>query len=918
MDFREYVRSRLPSLGVPREPEIVDELAQHLEDLYRESLSAGLDHDAAFGRAADALTAGTLAADLRASSSTAIERTVHRATSTLDSTPSPSVAFSSLRRDFRHAARSLLRAPAFAAIAALTLGLGMGATAVIFSGIDALLIEKPAIRDPDRVVQVHTVRRVRGTANPSSGDQLLGASYPHYADLRDSAALDGLAAFTGITLAIENAGTTDQFEAEIVSGNYFEVLGVPALLGRVIGPDDDRVESPARVVVLSHRLWQTRFGARPDVVGQILRLNENAYTVIGVAPRGFAGPLLGRAANVWVPMALQPELDPVSGGPLRDVLGSASLLGARGVGWLDMVGRLGEGQTIATAAAALDTVGQRLAAEYPDSHRDTTASPLPLGAGPGVRANARPVLGLLSGAVALVLLIACANVANLLLTRGLARHREIAVRMALGAGRAQVVRQWLAEAVLLGLLGAGVGLVFAWWGTPLLYGFGIPPAVDVALNGRVLALTLGTGVTTGLVFGLAPIAQLVRLDPAVGLRDRAGFVGTGGRAARARGALVVLQVALSFVLLVGAGLLARTLQEAYAADLGYTVDRMLLVDLSLDERYAGEAGRQLYADALERVNALPGVTAAGAARITVLTGRSRTMGVSSDGQPMRPDRSNMTPARVNVVSQGYLEALGIPILAGRDFDGSDGMQSPSVAIVSRSLAERLWPGEDPIGRMLVREAPLFEVVGVVPDTVYLRATEQEPLPFYYLPLSQQYEDTVTLHVRTAGEPMGVLAAVRDTVRDLDPRVQISNARRLVDEFRSSMSGPRTLARLAGILSGVAILLAAVGLYAVLAYSVRQRAAEVGLRVALGANRLSIVKLVVGLGMRLVATGAALGVVGAIAAMRLVRNQLFGIEPSDPAAWIAVVALLILVGATACAVPVWRALRVPPATVLRNL
>jgi predicted permease len=429
-------------------------------------------------------------------------------------------------------------------------------------------------------------------------------------------------------------------------------------------------------------------------------------------------------------------------------------------------------------------------------------------------------------------------------------------------------------------------------------------------------------VVSGLVFGLAPALQFVRRDPMATLRDDGGFVGAGGRATRLRGTLVVVQVALSFVLLLGAGVFGRALQQAYTMDLGYSVDRMLLVDLSLGERFAPAEGRALYAAALERVATLPGVVAAGAARVTVLSGSSRTVGVSLDGEPIRPDRSNAIPVRTNVVSERYLDTLGVPIVRGRGFDATDYAEAPAVAIISRSLGETLWPGADPIGRKFGGMLGLpgdVTVVGVVPDTVYLRATEADPRPFYYTPLTQIYENAVTLHVRTGGDdPLVVLPAVREAVRALDPRAELTNPRRLVDEHLRSMAPLRTLTTLAAVLSGVAILLAAVGLYGVMAYFVRQRVPEVALRVALGATRKAIAKLVLVRGAKLLGIGAVLGISGAAAGVRLLRGLPLKLEPTDPIAWLAVGVLLAIVGIVACAVPAWRALRVAPATVLRNL
>jgi predicted permease len=779
-----------------------------------------------------------------------------------------------------------------------------------------VLLQSAAVADPDRVVNVYTVWAARATANPGAGDQLGNSSYPDYTDLRDSGVLGGLAAFSGISLTLDTGGLTERIDAQVVSGNYFDVTGVRPAAGRTFSPEEDRIGSPARVAVLSHRLWQRRFGGDPAIVGRPITLNGHAHAVIGVAARGFSGSVLGDTPEVWVPMALQEEVRPPSAGSVRQGLGTARMLHVRHVRWLSMVGRLRDGASIADTAAALDVIGRRLAASYPESNRDLSATAVPLGEGPGLRVRARPVLRLLTGAVILVLLIACANVAGLLLARAVTRRREVAVRMAIGAGRGQLVQQWLTEAVMLGVLGAAGGLIVARLGAPVLHGFGIPDGVDLSVSSRVLAFTLVTGVATGLIFGLAPVLQLIRRDTLTALRDEGGAVATGARATRLRSTFVVVQVALSLVLLVAAGLFLRTVQRAYAVDLGYRVDRMLVAEISPGASYTPETGQAFYAGLLGRLNGLPGVEAAGVARVTVLSGMARTLPVSVDGQPLRPDRSNAIPARANVVSERYLEAMGIPVVRGRGFQVSDVQTSPAVVIVSRSLADRMWPNADPIGQTLVSMSRL-EVVGVVPDTVYLSVTERDPRPVFYLPLTQNYESGVTLHVRTAGDPLAMLPAVRQIVRDLDPRMVLTRPRRLVDEFDRSIAAQRTMATFVGLLSGIALLLAAVGLYGVLAYATRQRTPEVGLRLALGATPASILRLIVMHGARLMAMGAGLGFAGAFFSVRYVRNQLFGVAPTDPVTWLAVFALLALIGLAACVVPARRAMRIDPAAALRS-
>jgi predicted permease len=922
MDFRSRVRARLPGLKIPRDAEIVEELAQHLEDLYHEGLDAGLDHAAAWSRASDALPAAAdeLARALRSAGRTPRGQVADRVRAALDEpAPSTSGAFSmitGLRRDVRYAVRTLVRQSGLTAVIVITLALGIGGTAAVFSAVDAVLLKSVPVAEPDRVVNVFTVWAARATTNPGAGAQLGTSSYPDYVDLRDSGVLGGLATFAGISLTLDIDGITERIGGQVVSGNYFDVTGVRPAAGRAFNPDEDRIGSPARVAVLSHRLWQRRFGGDAGTVGRSITLNGNAYRVIGIAPRGFAGSVLGGVPELWVPMALQEEVRPPSAGSVRRSLGSARLLNVRDARWLSMVGRLKDGASIADTAAALDVVGLRLASAYPESNRDLSATAVPLGDGPGIRTRTRPVLWLLTAAVILVLLIACANVAGLLLARAVTRRREVAVRMAIGAGRAQLVQQWLTEAVILGVLGAAGGLIVARLGTPMLYGFGIPEGVDLGLSSRVFAFTLVTGAGTGLIFGLAPVLQLIRRDTLTALRDEGGSVATGSRATRLRSTFVVLQVALSLVLLVGAGLFLRTVQRAYAVDLGYRVDRMLVAEIEPGSSYSPEAGQAFYSELLGRLNGLPGVVAAGAARVTVLSGSARTLPVSVDGQPLRQDRSNVIPARANVVSEGYFEAMGIPVLRGRGFKASDVQTSPGVVIVSRSLADRLWPDADPIGRILISMSRL-EVVGVVPDTVYLSATERDPRPIFYVPLAQNYESGVTLHVRTSGDPLAVLPAVRQIVRDLDSRLVLTGPRRLVDEFDRSMTTARTMATFVGLLSGIALLLAAVGLYGVIAYATRQRTSEVGLRLALGATPASILTMIVLRGARLMAMGAVLGFAGAFAAMRYVRNQLFGVEPTDPLTWLAVFALLLVIGLLACAIPARRAMRIDPAAALRS-
>ena len=489
--------------------------------------------------------------------------------------------FADLRRDLRYAVRMLARTPGFTVVICLTLALGIGANAVIFSAVDAVLLQRAPVSDPASLVSIYTT-------SSDGRDPFSTTSYPDYMDLRDSGVLQGVAVFASVPFVLQGSGGAESVPGELVSGNFFDVLRVKVLLGRTFSADEDRAGAPVRVVVLSHEMWTNRFGAEPSTVGRTITLNGNAYTVVGVAPRGFTGPILGRAPEMWAPAALQPELRPPSAG-LRRSLGGSNMLGTRGPRWLNVIARLAPGSTAASIASAAAVVAARLQTAYPATNRGRGFTVVALGEGPGVRSSTRPMLRLLSGAVVLVLLIACANVASLLLARAVSRRREIAVRTAVGAGRGRLVRQWLTESVLLAVFGSLGGLFIAWWGGPLLYQFGIPESVPLGVTSRVFLFTLSIAVGSGLLFGLAPVLQTTRRNTIDALRDEGGAVASGAGAMRMRSLFVVAQVALSLMLLVGAGLFLRTLRSAASVDLGYDVDRILLADINMDVRGYSQA-----------------------------------------------------------------------------------------------------------------------------------------------------------------------------------------------------------------------------------------------------------------------------------------------------------------------------------------
>jgi putative ABC transport system permease protein len=822
---------------------------------------------------------------------------------------------SDLSRDVRYALRALLRAPTFAATVIATLALGIGANAVIFSAVDAVLLRDAPVASPDSLVDVYT----------SSGNNLYSnSSYPDYFDLRDSGTFASLAAYTPVSITMDANGQPEPLAGQLVSGNYFEVLGVRVPLGRGFTADHDRLGAPVRVAVISHALWQRVFNADRSLIGRTIRLNSNPYTLIGVAPPGFAGPVLGVATDVWVPTALQPEVDPPSAA-VRRSRGHSGTFDLRRSRGLNMVGRLPGGASIDQVASRAEVISSRLQAAYPETNRNRRFTLAPFGEGRGLRVATRPVLRQLAGVVWLVLMVACVNVASLLLGRAVSREREVAVRIAIGASRARLVRQWLTESMLLGILGSIGALLVIGVSTPLLHAFVIPEAVDLSVNARVLAFTLIAGVGSGLLFGLAPVFQALRRNTTAALRAEGVTVATGARATWLRGAFVVLQVAVSLVLLVGAGLFLRTLENAYSVELGYRVDQTLIASLNLEARgyFEGgsrgpDAGLAVYEQILSRVEALPDVVAASAARMTVLSGGARSSAVSTDGRPIEKDNSNALGVRANVVSRRYFETMNIPILHGRVFTAADGPNTPRVTIVTKSLADWLWPHEDPLGKTLRDESSqLLVIVGVVPDTVYTSTLEREKPLTYYLLLAQNYESGVALHVRAASNPMLLVPAIREAVRQVDGQLAVERPQVLRDVLDRSLSRQRMMATLVGLFGASALLLAVCGLYGVMAHAASQRTAEIGIRLAMGAQPASIVSLLLGQGLRLLGIGLAIGLTGALLGTRYIEAQLFGVTATDPLTFVSVCVVLGTAGLAASVIPAVRAMRLDPIIALRR-
>ena len=802
----------------------------------------------------------------------------------------------------RQALRGIRRAPGFATLVIATLALGIGATTAIFSVVHAVLLRPLPYRDADRLVVVHHFY-------PSLDNLEASVSAPGFADYREKVrSFASVAVMTWWQPNLTGRGEPERLRGARVSGAYFSTLGVAPALGRTLRPDEDH---PGRehVVVLSDAFWRRRFGADPRVVGQSLVLNGVAHEVVGVMPAGFRDPFTVRA-ELWRPIALTAE----------------QLTGGRTNEWLMLVARLAPGTTLDRSRVELRTLATQLKREFPDDYPPDwtlTAKDLhEMSAG-----KVRPALLVLLGAVGFVLLIAAANVANLLLARGAGRLREVAVRTALGAKRGHLVRQLLVESVVLALVGGALGVLLAVGGVQALRALATDAlaGADVRVDGVVLAFALGVSTVVGLLFGLAPAMQMSRPELQGVLREGGrGAVGDGG-AQLARRVLVVAEVALALVLLTGAGLLGRSFVQLQRVSPGFDPQGVLTMTLALPQaKYASDTQRVAFFDALlPRLAALPGVQAVGAFSDLPFGGGNSTSSFTAEGY--QPPAGAPGPwGDYRVVVPGFHEALRIPLVRGRLFGRADGMSAPRVAVVDEETARRFWPGQDPIGRRIsydsrpgTEEPEWIQVVGVV-GHARQEGLDDEPRPQVYLPYAQSARNgAMSVVLRTSGTPGRFVASVREAVRGVDRDQPISDVRTMEERIDASV-GPRRLSMLLlGLFAGVALLMACLGLYGLMAYAVAQRTRELGLRMAIGAPQRSVLGLVVRQGLALALIGSAIGVAGSLALTRVIEGQLYATRAADPLTLGAVVVLLILVTLLATLVPAHRATRIDPVVALRS-
>jgi len=804
----------------------------------------------------------------------------------------------------------LLKSPGFTFFVVVTLGLGIGLNTAIFSLVNAILFRPLPFEGAERIVALD-----RG----DFGDFF---SYLDYTEYRDrSEVFESLSAWSYAPISVGSGQTTELRFGQIVTGEYFQTLAVEAALGRVLTPEDDKVEGGHSVAVLSHPYWRRAYGGSSSAVGKVVPLNGHPFRIIGVAPEGFVGAFPAFTPDVWVPMMMQEQIMPDGAGRLH----------SRHGGWLRVIGRLKSGISIEQASMRIDGVAEHLVEIDPERYKDENAfltHPSGIGMPPEARPMALGLSAVIMSMVGLVLLVACANVANLLLARSTARRGEIAIRLALGAGRVRIVRQLLTESGLLALLAGAVGLLLSGGGMSLAkvlmpeLPYNMSLATDFSFDGRVFGYAVAISMLTGVVFGLAPALQVTKANVVPALKDDVGARGTGARRSRLRGALVVAQVAVSLVLLISAGLFVRSLRTATAIDPGFDHENVLAVSLAFALHDEGSDTKDaFFAPLLERVRAIPGVESASVDQCIPLGFTQSGSDYWVEGRPPRLDadgEEDPDSSFSSIVSEGGFKTLGISLLRGRDFNEFDVRDRPGVVIVNKALADRNWPGESVLGQQISlegAEGPFLEIVGVASTVKYIFIGEQ-PRSFLYLPFSQNYDPNMNLLVRASGDPMALLPPVLSVIRDLNPDVTPADTRILSGWIGFALLPAKLAAMLFGLFGVVAILIASVGLYGVMSYTVGRRTREIGIRVALGAQQGDVLRLILRQGLVLTAVGLGVGLLASFGGTRVLSALLYDVSVVDPITFVGVSVLLLTVALLACYVPARRAARVNPIVALR--
>jgi predicted permease len=824
-----------------------------------------------------------------------------------------------LLHDLRYAVRWLRRSPGFAAVAVLSLGIGIGFNTAIFAVVDALLLRPLPVAEPARLVDLYT--------SGADGDQYNTNSVPDLDDYRAQvAAFEDVVGYSPMFAAVGDGERTRLLLGEVVTGNYFSVLGVPARAGRTLQPADAAPGAP-RVAVVSERYWRRELGADPAAVGRVIRIRGQAFTIAGVVGGEFTGMLPMLAPELWVAVRHVDDVEPAG---INEVVPSptgTSRLDRRGQRWLFAKARLKPGATIDEARANVAVVAGVLRATYPQTNKDRRVTLLPASetrvhpAGDGILTW---IVGGTMAAVSLVLIIACANVAGMLLARASSRQRELSVRLAIGAGRGRLVQQLLTEGLVLAGLGAAVGLVLASWLTRVLSTFDLPLPIalslDLRLNGTVLGFTVGAAFVTGILASLAPALRVSRASIVTALRGEAKAERVAGRRWTLRDALVIGQVAVTVVLLVTAALLLRSLAASAAADVGFGTGGLAVVSADPNMNgYTPERSAQFWRDALDRIAALPGVERAATASRVPFSFNFNRQNVAVPGHQTSPSEMG---ASINaaIVSPGYFETLGVAVLDGRDVAASDTPDRPRVAVINETMAARYWPGRRPIGervfeRTLDSGRPL-EIVGVVAD--HKLQTVGEPAgPAIFFAAAQRPDSYAVVIARTRGDETALLHDLRRTLHALEPNLLLIEQQTMRQQIAATLFPVRVAATLVGVFSGLALLLASIGLYGVIAFSVARRTREIGIRMAIGARPRAVLLLVLRQGLTLAAIGVAAGIGLAALATRAVSGALYGVGAADPIAWGSAAILMLGIATLANLIPARRALRIDPTQALRT-
>jgi putative ABC transport system permease protein len=914
-DWAAFVRERLqlPAVCPERQIEIVEDLARQLDDSYRDALASGVQESAARSIAERHITNwAALSKEIchaEVQKMTQLTQWQQRAEER-DTKKSGRLSWlSDLRHDVMYGLRMLRKTPGVTAVALLSLALGIGANTAIFSLIQSALLREPPYPNSNQLVMVwedtHLLHYQSSEDTPAPGN---------YADWKaQSDVFTDIAALDDRTFSLTGAGEPDRIDGEAFSAGVIPTLNVFPFLGRAFTSDEDR-PGAAHVAILSYGLWVSRFGSDREIIGHAIHLNDASYTVVGVMPRGFRFPDPGD--QIWVPLAL-----------------TEKQLADHGDHYLRVIARLKPGVSVAQAHSELRAIAQRLTAQYPDSNTGVSVNIVPLHE--QLSGDLRSPLLVLAGVVAFILLMVCANLANLLLARASVRAREFAVRLAIGASRARIIRQLLAESLLLAVIGGTLGLVLAYFGIAGIHRFveGAQSTSDGAssaqfagagINFGVCAVTLGISLVAGFLFGLVPAFQSSRREIGDVLNETARKSSGGGRV-RARGILIMAEVALGAVVLISAGLLLRSFISLQSIPLGFEAEKVLTFRVILpDPRYESmERRAAFYKQATERLQALPGVRSAAAISYLPLTSHGHITGIGVEGQA-NSALGESPVAAYRAITPGYFLTMRIPLLQGRDFSAEDSPRSPLVAIVSETMAHNFWPGADATGRRFKLDAPdanvpWITVVGVAGNVRQLELTGI-PGPAIYFPATQDPGTGDTIRdwmIRSSGDPAALAASVRSAIDSVDPTLPVSRIQTL-ESIRSDVLGPQQFnLALVGLFGMLALILAAVGLYGVTSYSVVQRTHEIGIRVALGARPRDVLRLVVGQGARLAVFGLAIGICAALALAKVMASLLYGIGPRDPITFGAVALLLLFVALAASYIPARRAARVDPLVALRH-